>query len=163
MCTAAVLLGYRASLDALKDSCELEANLQCSIFEYMRYLNAIIHSISSGRFISNNPKLFLATLGIDSGRPLALTPTLPFHVRSKIVSYLPGLRIDAEDTQLPVDLCQNVVTANFLAERVDFLKESTSMKQTMLMCSCGMGFFGCARINTLHKHLTFHPTHNSDA
>jgi hypothetical protein len=122
VCTAAVLLGYRASLDALKDSNELEANLQCSILEYMRYLNAIIHSISSGRFISNNPKLFLATLGFHSGRPLALTPTLPFHVRSKIVSYLPGLRIHAEDAQLPVELCQNAISA-----RVDILKGAVSL------------------------------------
>jgi hypothetical protein len=76
LCTAATLLGYRASLDALNDNA-LEANQQSSIFEYVRYMNAIIHSIPNGRFILNNPKLFLANIGFQAGRPAALTPTLP--------------------------------------------------------------------------------------
>ena len=68
LCTAATFLGYRASLDALNDT-TLEANQQSSIFEYVRYLNAILHSIPNGRYILNNPKLFLANLGIKAGRP----------------------------------------------------------------------------------------------
>jgi hypothetical protein len=85
VCTAAILIGYRASLDALKDSSNLEANQQCQVMDYMRYLNAIIHTIPSGRFISNNPKLFLANLGLDSGRCLALVPTLPLRVQQHIL------------------------------------------------------------------------------
>jgi hypothetical protein len=74
------LLGYRASLDALVDA-NLDAHQQSSILEYMRYLNAIIQSIPNGRFVENNPKLFLANLGINAGRPLALTPTIPIRAR----------------------------------------------------------------------------------
>ena len=157
VCTAAVLLGYRASLDALKDSDELETNLQCSILEYMRYLNAIIHAIPSGRFVSNNPKLFLATLGFNSGRPLALTPTLPLQVRFQIVSFSTGLRMDAEDAQLALMPCQNAISA-----RIDILKEAISLSPSMVMCSCGMGFFGCERVAKLHVHLVNNPRHNSD-
>jgi len=157
VCTAAVLLGYRASLDALKDSDKLEANLQCSILEYMRYLNAIIHAIPSGRFVSNNPKLFLATLGFISGRPLALTPTLPLQVRFQIVSFSTGLRMDAEDAQLALMPCQNAISA-----RIDILKGTISLSPSMVMCSCGMGFFGCDRVAKLHVHLVNNPRHNSD-
>ena len=101
VCTAAILIGYRASLDALKDSYNLEANQQCQLVDYMRYLNAIIHTIPSGRFVSNNPKLFLANLGLDAGRCLALVPTLPLRVQQQIVSYLPGLHFNFEDPRLP--------------------------------------------------------------
>ena len=156
VCTAAVLIGYRASLDALKDCSDLEANQQFHVVDYMRYLNAIIHTIPSGRFISNNPKLFLAKLGLDSGRCLALVPTLPLRVQQQILSYLPGLNFNYDDPPLPVEQSRNVIF-----ERIQFLKHSDSLEASMVMCSCGMGFFGFNRISKLHEHLHYNPTHNS--
>ena len=156
VCTAAILIGYRASLDALKDSSNLEANQQCQLVDYMRYLNAIIHTIPSGRFISNNPKLFLANLGLDSGRCLALVPTLPLRVQQHILSYLPGLHFSSEDSRLPEDRSQNAII-----ERIEMLKQSDSLEASMVLCSCGMGFFGLDRVFKLHRHLSLYPSHNS--
>jgi hypothetical protein len=156
VCTAAILIGYRASLDALKDSSNLEANQQCELVDYMRYLNAIIHTIPSGRFISNNPKLFLANLGLDSGRCLALVPTLPLRVQQHILSYLPGLHFTFEDPRLPEEHSRNAVI-----ERIEMLKQSDSLEASMVLCSCGMGFFGFDRVSKLHGHLSHYPSHNS--
>jgi hypothetical protein len=156
VCTAAILIGYRASLDALKDSPNLEANQQCQIVDYMRYLNTIIHTLPSGRFVSNNPKLFLANLGLDSGRCLALVPTLPLRVRQHIVSHLSGLHFSCEDPQLP-----EVHSRNTIIERIEMLKESDSLEASMVLCSCGMGFFGFDRLSKLHLHLSHYPGHNS--
>jgi tRNA G46 methylase TrmB len=156
VCTAAILIGYRASLDALKDCSNLEANQQCQLVDYMRYLNAIIHTIPSGRFISNNPKLFLANLGLDSGRCLALVPTLPLRVQQHILSYLPGLHFNFEDPRLPVEHSRNAVI-----ERIEMLKQSDSLEDSMVLCSCGMGFFGFDRVSKLHGHLSRYPSHNS--
>jgi hypothetical protein len=156
VCTAAILIGYRASLDALKDSSNLEANQQCQLVDYMRYLNAIIHTIPSGRFVSNNPKLFLANLGFDAGRCLALVPTLPLRVQQHILSYLPGLHFNFEDPRLPEENSRNAVI-----ERIEMLKQSESLEASMVLCSCGMGFFGFDRVSKLHVHLSQYPTHNS--
>jgi hypothetical protein len=158
VCTAAILIGYRASLDALKESSNLEANQQCQLVDYMRYLNAIIHTIPSGRFVSNNPKLFLANLGLDAGRCLALVPTLPLRVQQQIVSYLPGLHFNFEDPQLPEEHSRNAVI-----ERIEMLKQSESLEASMVLCSCGMGFFGFDRVSKLHVHLSRYPSHNSQA
>ena len=140
LCTAAILLGYRSSLDALVDA-NLDAIQQSSILEYMRYLNAIIQSIPNGRFVENNPKLFLANLGINAGRPLALTPTIPLRVRNNLVKILSRFNkvVDVDDPPLPQtpEIFQNVI-----AERVEILKLSASLSESMVMCSCGMGFFG---------------------
>jgi hypothetical protein len=156
VCTAAILIGYRASLDALKDGSNLEANQQCQLLDYMRYLNAIIHTIPSGRFVSNNPKLFLANLGLDAGRCLALVPTLPLRVHQQIVSYLPGLNFSCEDPQLPEEHSRNA-----MIERIEKLKGSDSLEASMVLCSCGMGFFGLDRVPKLHTHLSQYPSHNS--
>ena len=156
LCTAATLLGYRASLDALNDNA-LEANQQSTILEYVRYMNAIIHSIPNGRFILNNPKLFLANIGFQAGRPAALTPTLPRLVRHQIAQVLPGLKLNVDDPPLISEPCQNVIN-----DRIELLKSSESLKASMVMCSCGMGFFGCDRVAKLHIHLLVNPSHNSD-
>jgi hypothetical protein len=156
VCAAAILIGYRASLDALKDGSNLEANQQCQLLDYMRYLNAIIHTIPSGRFVSHNPKLFLANLGLDAGRCLALVPTLPLRVHEQIASYLPGLNFSCEDPQLPEEHSRNA-----MIERIELLKGSDSLEASMVLCSCGMGFFGLDRVPKLHTHLSQYPSHNS--
>ncbi len=156
VCTAAILVGYRASIDALKDCSNLEANEQGHVVDYMRYLNAIIHTVPSGRFVTNNPKLYLANLGLDSGRVLDLIPTLPLRVQQQIVSYLPGLKFNFDDPQLPLEHSRNVIL-----ERIEMLQCSDSLEASMVICSCGTGFFGLDRISKLHKHLSHHPSHNS--
>jgi len=54
VCSAAILTGYRASLDALTHL-DVQADEQAVLFDYMRYLNSIIHGIPTGRHVLNNP------------------------------------------------------------------------------------------------------------
>ena len=156
VCSAAVMLGYRASLDALTHL-DLQADEQGLIFGYMRYLNSIIHGIPTGRYVMNNPKLYLSALGFDAGRPLALTPTLPFRVHRCILKYL--YQSDFGIVDPPLSLSP-IVTLTSSQERIEVLKVETSLNETMVMCSCGEGFFGYNRVNELHKHLRDYPNHN---
>ena len=89
-------------------------------------MNAIIHSIPNGRYILNNPKLFLANLGFQAGRPVALTPTLPRLVRHQIVKFLPGLKLNVDDPPLIPEPCQNVIN-----DRIELLKSSESLKASI--------------------------------
>jgi hypothetical protein len=154
VCTAAILLGYRASLDAL-NNVDIDSNEQGLIFGYMRYLNSIIHCIPVGRFVFNNPKLYLARLGYDAGRPLALTPTLPFRARQHILKYLPQVPLDLVDPPVSVESNENSVQ-----QRVQELNTMESLSAQMVMCSCGKGFFGKDRVQKLHAHLQNDSRHN---
>jgi hypothetical protein len=159
VCTAAILLGYRASLDALNDV-NIDANEQSLIFGYMRYLNSIIHCLPNGRFVFNNPKLYLANLGYDAGRPLALTPTLPFRVRQLILKYLLQVPEDFIDPPIPVESNEKGYQNKVQQQRVQELKDMESLSAQMVMCSCGKGFFGKDRVQKLHDHLQHNPRHS---
>ena len=156
VCSAAVMLGYRASLDALTHL-DLQADEQGIIFGYMRYLNSIIHGIPTGRYVMNNPKLYLSALGFNAGRPLALTPTLPFRVHRCIFKYLYQSEFVIVDPPLSLS---PIVTLTSSKERIEALKVETSLNEKMMMCSCGEGFFGYNRVNELHRHLRDNPIHN---
>jgi hypothetical protein len=160
VCTAAILLGYRASLDALNDV-DIDANEQSLIFGYMRYLNSIIHCLPNGRFVFNNPKLYLASMGYDAGRPLALTPTLPFRVRQLILKHLPQVPEDLLDPPIAVESNKKSYQNKLQQQRVQELKDMESLSAQMVMCSCGKGFFGKdTRLQKLHEHLQNNPGHN---
>jgi hypothetical protein len=48
-----------------------------------------------------------------------------------------------------------------VTERIEMLKDSDSLEASMVLCSCGMGFFGFDRVSKLHRHLSDNPSHNS--
>ena len=87
---------------------------------------------------------------------MALVPTLPLRVQQHILSYLPGLHFNFEDPRLPEEHSRNAVI-----ERIEMLKQSDSLEASMVLCSCGMGFFGLDRVFKLHRHLSLYPSHNS--
>ena len=78
--TAACFIAYRAALDELSLSVPGSGSQQ-ELFCFVRYMNAILHSLCSGLYADGqNPKLFLSNWGLAAGRPLAIIPTLPFLV-----------------------------------------------------------------------------------
>ena len=82
--TAACLLGYRAALDELSSSSP-GSKSQEGLFCFVRYMNAILNSICNGQYVDGQiPKLFLSRLGLTTGRPLALIPTIPLSVLERV-------------------------------------------------------------------------------
>ena len=77
-------LGYRAALDELSSSSP-GSKSQEGLFCFVRYMNAILNSICNGQYVDGQiPKLFLSRLGLTTGRPLALIPTIPLSVLERV-------------------------------------------------------------------------------
>jgi hypothetical protein len=138
--SAACVLGYRFALDALSgNGAPEDSQQQQHTFGFMRYLNSALNTICNGKYIHNNPKLFLCELGSKVGRPLNLIPDIPFNVSERICEYLQTDLPVVEAPRFP-DL---TIRENLIQVRISANISMGEMRSVIKVCyGCGKCFYG---------------------
>lgn len=140
--SAACVLGYRFALDTLSKSSDRtpeDIQTQQHTFGFMRYLNAVLNTICNGRYVDNNPKLFLSQLGLTVGRPLNLIPVIPFNVSERICNYVQEELPAVETPKFP----SPTIRENLIHARIDANISMGEMQSVITVCySCGKCFYG---------------------
>jgi hypothetical protein len=156
---AACALGYRFSLDALSvsNNTTLQDNqAQQHAFCFMRYLNAVLNTICNGRYVDENPKLFMSKLGSTVGRPLNLIPDIPRNISEHICEYVQDELPEIEAPKPP----EPTLRENLIQARIDSNRSMEQMQSVITVCySCGKCFYGKWSIFLRHYHPCNHDCH----
>jgi hypothetical protein len=138
--SAACVLGYRFALDALSGkSYQEESQQQQHTFGFMRYLNSVLNTICNGKYVCNNPKLFLSEMGFKVGRPLNLIPDIPWNVSERICEFARTEVPVIEPPRLP-DL---TIREKLIQLRITANISMGEMRSVIKVCyGCGKCFYG---------------------
>ena len=154
--TAACLLGYRAALDELSSSSP-GSKSQEELFCFVRYTNAILNSICSGQYVDGqNPKLFLSKLGLTTGRPLALIPTIPLSVLERVRCWDPNCPLPTVEAPIHAHSAASLhALQNCIESRIIENTDQTEIMDCMVCWHCKELFYGDfdTRKRLLQSHL----------
>ena len=122
----------------------------------MRYLNAVLNTICNGRYVDENPKLFMSKLGSTVGRPLNLIPDIPRNISEHICEYVQDELPEIESPKSP----EPTLRENLIQARIDSNRSMEQMQSVITVCyTCGKCFYGKWPIFLRHYHPCIHDCH----
>jgi hypothetical protein len=140
--TAACVLGYRFALDELSETSNRaleDTKIQQHTFGFMRYMNSVLNTICNGRYVNENPKLFLSELGSKVGRSLNLIPDIPLNVSERICEYV---QVELPAVEAPKSPTLTI-RENLIQSRIDDNVSMGEMRSVITVCyGCGKCFYG---------------------
>jgi hypothetical protein len=140
--SAACAFGYRFALDELSKSTDKtlgDVQTQQHVFCFMRYMNAVLETICNGRYIHENPKLFLSNLGCAAGRHLNIVPDIPCTVIRSICEYVQEELPVIEEPASP----ELTTRQNLIHDRIQANIKRSELNLLITVCyGCGKCFYG---------------------